>query len=109
MAAAGIVALKEMPEKLSTDHSRAKALALRLKELGVGIDLAQVRTNIICADLESSRIDADHFLHELALMGVKARVIDQFRFRMVLHNGIGDKDLDFIVEAAASVLEKVSR
>jgi hypothetical protein len=42
-------------------------------------------------------------------MGVKARVIDQFRFRMVLHNGIGDKDLDFIVEAAASVLEKVSR
>ena len=51
IAAAGIVALETMVERLADDHARARRLADALAERWPGsVDPATVRTNIVCAD-----------------------------------------------------------
>jgi threonine aldolase len=50
LAAAGIVAVETMVERLSEDHARARLLAAGLARLpGVAVDLASVQTNMVYA------------------------------------------------------------
>ena len=52
IAAAGIVALETMVDRLADDHARARRLADALAQRWPGsTDPTQVRTNIVCADL----------------------------------------------------------
>ena len=57
LAAAGIVALNEMPKKIVKDHQNASTLAKGLNAIsGISIDLEKVKTNIIYFKLDHSKI-----------------------------------------------------
>src|SRR5271155_4076954 len=57
LAAAGLIALEEMPARLAEDHANAKLLANGLAALPcVSIDPAKVATNIVIFDITSSGI-----------------------------------------------------
>src|ERR1700742_3261718 len=48
LAAAGLIALEEMPKRLATDHANARLIAESLAQIeGIAIDPATVETNII--------------------------------------------------------------
>ena len=52
LAAAGLIALEQGPEKLKTDHANAKFLAEGLAQIpGIKIDPAKVDTNILICDI----------------------------------------------------------
>lgn len=105
IAAAGIVALEEMVDRLADDHANARALAEGLAQIpGIKIDPAAVQTNIVIFDLEG--IDRARLLpsmrdREVLATGVPPRV------RLVTHYGIEradiDEALDRIREAVASL------
>jgi threonine aldolase len=97
IAAAGIVALETMVERLADDHERAHRLATAMAERWPGsVDPAIVRTNIVCA-----RLDAlpDDFISKLAALGVRTGTIDPRTLRLVTHKDVDDDDIASVIKA----------
>jgi threonine aldolase len=102
IAAAGVVALETMVERLADDHARASRLATALAEaFPGGVDPTTVHTNIVCA-----RADAfpDGFLDQLAAHGVLAGTVDPDTVRFVTHKDVDDAGLDH----AMAVLQRIT-
>jgi len=90
LAAAGIVALETMVDRLREDHENARVLADGLARLpGIQIDLNLVQTNIVIFSVNRKDLDAAGLILKLGEQGIKAFAIGQDRIRMVTH-----KDLD---------------
>jgi len=88
IAAAGIVALEHMVDRLAADHLRARLLADALADRWPGsVEPAVVRTNIVCA--AAARLP-DHFVGRLAERGVRAGTIDPRTVRLVTHKDVDD-------------------
>jgi threonine aldolase len=103
IAAAGIVALETMVDRLTKDHIRARTLADALADRWPGsVDPKAVRTNIVCAAL--ARLP-DHFVERLADRGVRCGTIDPRTVRMVTHKDVDD---DAITRAVA-VLDELRK
>jgi threonine aldolase len=98
IAAAGIVALEEMIDRLAEDHARAKRLAEGLARIDPSlIDPAAVETNIVRLDLAKSGRRADAWVDALKGKGVLAGVWSPWQIRMVTHRHITDADVDRVV------------
>jgi threonine aldolase len=96
LAAAGLVALSTMVDRLGDDHARASALAA---EVAVAFpasryDPASCRTNIVAFDHPRAR----GVIAELAERGVLAGTVGPRRVRFVTHAGIGDDDVTYVSE-----------
>jgi threonine aldolase len=99
IAAAGIVALTEMVDRLASDHARARRLAEALAERFPGsVDPGAVQTNIVCASADALPAS---FLDDLAADGIRAGTIDQMTVRLVTHKDVDDADLDRALAAIA--------
>lgn len=109
LAAAGIVALEEMVERLAEDHANARRLAEGIAQIeGLAVDLGAVQTNILYFELVTDKIDVQAFLARLGEKGIKLLCIGgPRRFRAVTHYGIEAEDIDETLEALREVLEKV--
>jgi len=92
LAAAGIVALETMVERLAEDHDRAHRLAVGLAErFPDSVDPATVRTNVVCARADALPGGApDPVLERLAAHGVRAGAIDGRTVRFVTHKDVDD-------------------
>ena len=94
IAAAGIVALAEMVDRLAEDHLTARLLAEGLAELpGMHIDLDTVQTNIVIFAPKKQRPEGPSFATVLAQEGVRIGDIGGDRFRAVTHYGISQADI----------------
>ena len=103
IAAAGVVALETMVERLADDHRRARRLADVLADLFPGsVDSATVSTNIVCAP--STAFPPD-LLERLAAEGVLAGTIDADTVRFVTHKDVDDDHVDH----AVAVLQRIAR
>ena len=101
IAAAGIVALETMVDRLADDHERARRLAIALAERFPGsVDPATVETNIVC--LDRSALPAD-FLPRLADQGIRAGTIDPSTVRLVTHKDVDDDDLERVLGAIGTL------
>ena len=103
LAAAGVVALEHMVDRLAEDHDNAKRLAQGLAQLpGVAIDPAQVQTNIVIVEMtEKPPLE---FISELKERGVLANYNLGRRVRFVTHHGINAEDIDEALDASEAVL-----
>jgi threonine aldolase len=105
LAAAGIVALETMVDRLADDHANARRLARGLAALpGVVLNLEQVQTNIVIFALAAEAISPQALAAGLAQQGIKLSPIGGRRLRAVTHYGIDAEDIDRTLEAARSVL-----
>jgi threonine aldolase len=97
IAAAGVVALETMVERLADDHARARTLADVLAELFPDcVDPALVETNIVCA--RAAALPPD-LLDALRVEGVLAGTIDVDTVRFVTHRDVDDAGLGRAVDA----------
>lgn len=103
LAAAGLIALEEMPGRLSEDHANARMLAHGLAELpGVAIDPAKVVTNIVIFDIAGSRFSPAELVAEVKSRGVLISGIGGTRIRLVTHYDVSRDDC---LEALATLTE----
>ena len=103
LAAAGIVALTRMVDRLAEDHSRAKKLARGLSGIkGIEINPDEVQTNIVIFKLTS--MEVPRFLEELKKEGVLALGFGPSRVRMVLHKDIDDQDVEKALRAISRIV-----
>jgi len=102
IAAAGIVALESMVERLAEDHDNAHALAEGLSKVpGVRIDSASVQTNIVVSSVD----DGVAFQRHLRDAGVLTTAFGPTRVRMVTHYGIERADVEEALDRVRRVAE----
>lgn len=97
LAAAGLVALDTMIDRLAEDHRRARRLAEAIANIpGFNIDLETVQTNILYVQTERPAGEIERLLKE---KGVLALELDPHRLRLITHHDIDDKDIDYAIDA----------
>jgi len=99
IAAAGLVALRDMRERLAEDHVRARRIAERLAATpGFKVDLAAVQTNIVFVRLE--RLVPARVVEEAAKERIRLYATGPAQIRFVTHHDVDDDDvarlLDFL-------------
>jgi threonine aldolase len=108
LAAAGIVALESMIDRLAEDHARAKCLAQGLAKIpGIELDPGTPYTNMIFLSL-SAEVPANTKEVAVALEkhGVLVGATGSRRFRLVTHYWIDDAGVERAVQAFSQVLSK---
>ncbi len=108
LAAAGIVALEKMIDRLAEDHANARHLAEGLADMpGVAIDLDRVQTNIIYFDLTSA-VKATGGVIARRMLDHKIKILDPGparRFRFVTHVWVDRSDVDQALLAFKAALK----
>jgi len=105
LAAAGLVALEEMPARLGEDHANARLLAEAVAGYDVAeIDLKTVQTNIVIFKLRSGG-DAAAFCRTLKERGVIASGVGPRSVRFVTHFDVSREDCEQAAGVAAEVLK----
>ncbi|HEY4009909.1 MAG TPA: GntG family PLP-dependent aldolase [Acidobacteriaceae bacterium] len=106
LAAAGLIALEQMPVRLAEDHRNARLLAEAIARCDVAeIDPAEVQTNIVIFTLkeDAETADAPTLVRKLREQGVLASAIGERAVRLVTHY---DVSREHCIQAAA-VLERL--
>lgn len=104
IAAAGLMALEESPERLHVDHANARRLAEGLAEIpGVALDVGAVETNIVIFDISSTGRPQAEICSALKRNGVLANGFGT-KIRMVTHVDISHADIDTALAAIRSSL-----
>jgi threonine aldolase len=96
LAAAGIVALEQMVDRLGEDHQRAKQLASGLTEIpGLKLSMGLPQTNMVFVELsEKTKKTAKAIAEELKKENIKVGVVGPTMFRMVTHFWITDEGIE---------------
>jgi threonine aldolase len=100
LAAAGLVALETMVDRLADDHAHARLLGEALGGCP-GVVVRPVQTNIVVAHLE--RASAPATVAELEAQGVRASAMDARTLRLVTHHDVTRADC----ERAAAILARL--
>ena len=109
LAAAGILALETMVDRLEQDHRRAGRFAAGLAEIpGLVLDPGTPKTNMVFLGLaDNVPVDGAHVSARLSERGVLVGGDGPRRFRLVTHYWIEDQDVDQAVAAFKEVLAQV--
>ncbi len=105
LAAAGIVALEQMVERLSEDHANARIVAEGLAGIqGLSVDLEGIRTNIVYFKLDPGRMTAQQLVERLAAGGVRVFATGPQQLRAVTQHHVGAGDIDHALQVFRQVL-----
>jgi threonine aldolase len=105
LAAAGLVALEHMVERLAEDHVHARTLAEAVAALpGLVIDLASVQTNIVIirvdrGDRSRSTAATEDLVRGCAARKVKIHAMGPAAIRCVTHKDVDAEDIHRAVDA----------
>ena len=105
-AAAGVVALETMVERLADDHRNAKRLAEGLSRLdGVRVETGSVVTNMVFATPSRPGLDAATLAERLAAEEILVGVYDPGMIRMVTHGDIDEGAVSHVLDVFSSLLQ----
>lgn len=104
LAAAGLIALEQMPARLGEDHANARCLAKALSAMP-GIKVThRVETNIVVFDIRGTGFAAAEFSARLKARGILINAINASQMRLVTHFDVSRADCG----RAAAMLAEVS-
>lgn len=105
LAAAGLIALEQMPARLHEDHANARLLAEALAQMeGVAIDPDSVETNIVIFRLTGA-LSAAALVSRLKAHGILASNFGANAIRLVTHNDVSRAACVKAAEALAEEIE----
>lgn len=106
LAAAGVVAIEKMVDRLDEDHRRASMLAEGLGRLhGISFSLGFPQTNMVFPSInEDIRISPRDLVKVLGEQGIKIGKTGERQFRLVTHAWINDAAVAKTIDAFGSAL-----
>ncbi|SCY57282.1 low-specificity L-threonine aldolase [Alkaliphilus peptidifermentans] len=106
IAAAGIVALDKMTERLDVDHQNAMFLALELNKLkGVSVEIDKVHTNIVNVDFYETGYKIPQLVNSMKDRGLLVNPRNSRLIRFVTHRGINKEDIYRTIEIIKDILK----
>jgi threonine aldolase len=107
IAAAGIVSLEKMVDRLAEDHANARRLGEGLATMpGLSVNLSNVQTNIVIVRVERGAPATDALVKGCAARKVKVHAMGPAAIRCVTHK---DVDADDVARALEAFRELTSR
>jgi len=104
LAAAGILALTKMVDRLKEDHLRAKTFAAGIAALpGITLDPRDIETNIVIFGFAHPRYKVPEFIAKLKDHGVLALALAG-GIRFVTHKDVDDDDVERAIETFKKIL-----
>ena len=106
LAAAGMISLEKMTQRLGEDHARASTLAKGLAGIpGIVFEMGMPQTNMVFPSLTNEvKSSTNEVAAHLRDLGVKVGMVAERRFRLVLHYWITDEDVTITIEAFKTAL-----
>jgi len=105
LAAAGIIAIENMVERLEEDHKNARILGEGLADIGgINVDLETIQTNMVNVDLNKSGMDTYKFLPKLAEHNILGSPRPPNKVRLVTHYGISEEDIYATIKAIKEIV-----
>jgi argininosuccinate lyase len=109
IAAAGIVALEHMVERLADDHANAQRFAEGLTRIhGIEVDMKTVQTNTVVFRVVDSRLDVPEFIETARGFGLHVSEFKRGRLRAVFHYGIEMADVEEALRIISRVMQEPS-
>jgi threonine aldolase len=103
LAAAGIIALNTMVDRLKDDHATAKRLAIGLQKIDARLcSASDVETNLVRVDLAASKRTAAEWSADLERKGVRVSPASPTTLRFVTQRHVGNAEIDAAISAFAS-------
>lgn len=107
IAAAGIVALQRMVDRLEEDHINACRLAEGISAMpGVQVDLSTVQTNTVVFRVVDERFSCESFIASARRYGLNLSEFRYGRIRAVVHHGTDAEQIQEALRITAQVLEE---
>src|SRR5271165_6285238 len=104
LAAAGLIALEQGPQKLTQDHVNARFLAEGLAEIpGIKIDPSKVQSNILICDIGGTGMTSEELSRKLAERNVLANGVGLQLIRFVTHLDVGREQCAQALEIISSI------
>jgi threonine aldolase len=105
LAAAGIIALEQMMERLKEDHKNARILGEGLADISrIKVDLETIQTNMVYFDLQESGMNAYQFLSKLAEYNILGLPRPPTKVRLVTHYGISEEDINTTIKVIKGIV-----
>lgn len=100
IAAAGIVALEKMVERLAEDHELAGYFAQECLAMDVDVDLSRVQTNIVILNFANAAAMRD----ALQEKGFKVSLFGPTKIRVTMHRDISREDVEALLMAIKGLI-----
>jgi threonine aldolase len=106
LAAAGLVSLRSMVDRLAEDHANVRRLAEGLTEMdGLQIDMETVQTNMVVFEILDGRWNAASLSGALVGASVLNNAVGPRRIRLVTHKDVGADAISEALDRIESVLK----
>ena len=110
LAAAGLIALEEMPKRLPIDHENARFLAESLAQIpGINLDRRAVQTNIVIFDISGTGLATAEFSARLKARGILMNGINASQVRAVTHYDVNRADCETAIETIRQTVAAAAR
>ena len=107
LAAAGILALNTMVDRLKDDHASAKRLAVGLQKIDARLCNANdVETNLVRVDLAASKRSATEWSADMERKGLRVSPASATSLRFVTHRHAGNAEVDAAISAFAALWQQ---
>jgi len=109
-AAAGLVALETMVERLNDDHARAGRLAAQVALVpGLSIDFDTVQTNLVRVEISPElQISSGQLAESMKSRGLKVHAFEPMAFKYATHFEITDADITRAAEITRDVIGQLT-
>jgi len=106
LAAAGIVALTKMVDRLKEDHENARLLADELSKIdGIRIKEDRLNINMVFFEMDESKISSQKLVEELLKRDIKINGIEGGEYRFVTNNDVTREDVLYVVGVLKTLID----
>lgn len=105
LAAAGLVALREMIPQLKIDHENAVFLGEELSKIpGIAVNKEDTHINMVFFDMSATGFNSDKLAEKFYNRGIKINGEEDGLMRFVTHNWVSKEDIEFIIASMKEIL-----
>ncbi len=105
LAAAGIIALEKMVDRLHEDHENAKYLAQELSKLpGVNVIEDRLDIDMVFFEMGEDVIKEDLLVEKLYEKNIKISGTEDEEYRFVTHIGVTREDIDYVIKSMKELM-----
>jgi threonine aldolase len=105
MAAAGVVGLEDMIERLQEDHENAYLLAKGLVEAGMKVNMNTVQTNMVYFEVPKEKINPMDLVNKLREENILIGEPKERKIRVVTHKDIDRQDISLVIQKIQGIME----
>ena len=106
LAAAGIVSLNKMVDRLREDHDNAKLFADEISKIDkVKVKWDRLDINMVFFEIEGSMIKSMELVEALKQKGIKVNGIDNNEYRFVTNKDVTMEDVLYVAEALREIIK----